>query len=301
MGWQQKENTLIPKFHCQAFIFARQSILMLIKNLLVVLGLFSFSVLGAQTQNSIELGGWLGGAYYFGDLRTRFDLSRPGPAGGVIFRYNFDSRINFKAGISFARVGADDADSDSAYERARNLSFRSNIWDFAAQLDFNFMPYVHGDKEKWHSPYLLLGLSLYHFNPKATLEGQDYVLRDFGTEGQRPGEEYGLYQPALVYGFGYKFDISTAWSINVELSNRLLYTDYIDDVSGVYPDLDVLEASRGSVARALSDRSGENNIFGFGETGKQRGNSRKNDSIHLLGISLLYNIGWLDCPDITPF
>ncbi len=269
-------------------------------------GTLAFVFIGSislmNAQNSIELGGWLGGAYYFGDLNSSFRLTDPGVAGGLIFRYNFDSRINLKTSINVARVSADDARSTNAYEQARNLSFSSTIWDFTTQMDFNFMPYIHGDKENWYTPYLLLGVSLYHFNPKAELNGSTYRLVDFGTEGQLPGEEYSLNQLALAYGFGYKFDINPSWSINIELSNRLLFTDYIDDVSGVYPDPDILESSRGPIAVQLSDRSRDDlNSFGLGEAGKQRGNSRKNDSLHYLGISLLYNISWLECPKITPF
>ncbi len=271
----------------------------IIYKLLVV---FIITVPNLSAQQSIELGGWLGASYYFGDLNSSFRLSDPNPAGGLIFRYNFDSRINLKSSLNFAQLSADDANSDNAFEQARNLSFSSFVWDFTNQLDFNFMPYIHGDREKWFTPYLLIGLSLYHVNPKAELNGESFALRDLGTEGQLLGEEYNLINLAIAYGFGYKFDINPKWSINIELSNRLLFTDYTDDVSGVYTDLDELEGLRGPIARQLSDRSiSELNTFGLGEPGKQRGNSRKNDSIHYLGISLMYHITWLECPKITPF
>ena len=265
-----------------------------------LLMLLTFS--GLKAQKSVELGGWLGASYYFGDLRSSFKLTDPGPAGGIIFRYNFDSRINLKTSLNIGYVQADDAQSNNPFEKARNLSFNSYIWDFTTQMDFNFMPYLHGDKEKWYTPYLLVGVSLYHFNPTTEFNGQSYALGNLGTEGQLPGEEYSLNQLGIAYGLGYKFDISPGWSINIELSNRILFTDYIDDVSGVYPDLDVLEGVRGPIARQLADRSiSELNTFGLGEPGKQRGNSRKNDSLHYLGISLMYHIGWLECPAITPF
>jgi len=176
------------------------------------------------------------------------------------------------------------------------------VYDFTGQIEFNVLPFEHGHEVHWFTPYALIVFSAFLHNPKAELDGTVYALSDFGTEGQTPGDEYGLTQFALAYGLGHKFDITPKWSINIELSNRLLFTDYIDDVSGVYPDLDELESLRGPTARALSDRSNDpENTFNLGVEGVQRGTSTRNDSYHLLQIGLLYYIGWRKCPDITPF
>ncbi|MDX1408722.1 MAG: hypothetical protein R3330_11330, partial [Saprospiraceae bacterium] len=50
---------------------------------------------GAFGQRGYEVGIWLGGAHYFGDLNTTYRLDRPGLAAGVIGRYNFNSRLSF--------------------------------------------------------------------------------------------------------------------------------------------------------------------------------------------------------------
>lgn len=264
--------------------------------------LFTSQISHAQNETGIEIGGWLGASYYFGDLNTGFSLSNPDYAGGLIFRYNMNSRINIKSSLNYGRFSYADADSDILFERTRNLSFHSNVWDLTGQLEFNFLPFEHGHREHWYTPYMFIGLSAFHFNPKAELNGVTYNLSDFGTEGQTPGDEYSLTQLALAYGVGYKFDITPKWSINIEISNRLLGTDYFDDVSGVYPDLDELESLRGPTSRQLSDRSiEEDNVFSLGEEGVQRGNSRRNDSYHFAQIGLLYYIGWRKCPAISTF
>lgn len=247
-------------------------------------------------QKSVEVGGWLGANYYFGDLNSSFNLTDPHPAGGLVLRYNMNSRVNYKTSINYGRFSATDVDSDNLFERNRNLSFKSNVFDWTNQIDFNFLPYEHGHDENWYTPYLFLGVSLYHFDPQADLSGETYRLQPLGTEGQLIGEEYSLYGLALAYGVGYKFDISTKWSINIELSNRLMFTDYFDDVSATYGDPFEISSSRGEVAGLLSDRSLTSATTDIGD---QRGNSRKNDSAHYLGISLLYNISWLSCPKIS--
>jgi len=261
--------------------------------------LFRPSDVQAQ-QDGWEAGFWLGTSYYFGDLNTSYNLGLPGPAGGIMARYNFNKRVCFKFSANYGQIRADDALSKNVYERARNLSFRSNVFDAALQFEFNFLPYDHGSEDEFFTPYVFGGLNAFTFNPQAEYEGVYYDLRELGTEGQFPGEEYFSFSGGILYGIGFKVDLSYEWSINIELGARQLFTDYIDDVSTVYPDMGDLERNRGEVAVALSDPSiiipgvTETKI---GEEGKQRGNASNNDSYVMLGVGLVYYFGDIRCPD----
>lgn len=197
---------------------------------------------------------------------------------------------------NYISVSADDANSSNSFEQARNLNFTSDVIDGTFQFEFNFLPYIHGSRDEFFTPYLFAGFSVYNFDPKTELNGETYKLRTFGTEGQFRGEEYYSIGGALTYGGGVKFDLSYRWSINIELSSRKLFTDYIDDVSGNFPDFDDLEALRGEVAVQLSDRSITSEGTQIGAQGRQRGNGRQNDNYTTLGISLLYYFGSLPCP-----
>jgi hypothetical protein len=256
--------------------------------------------LAQYAQKGWELGAWAGLSHYFGDLNTSFDLSRPGIAGGLSGRYIFNPRISVGFNANYGRISADDARSKNEFERARNLNFRSNLFEISSQLEFNFLKYVHGDRDYPFSPYLFGGISAFGFNPVTELDGVRYSLRDYGTEGQFFGDEYSLFQLGLVYGMGVKFDINTDWSINIELSARRLFTDYLDDVSGRYPDKDELFSLRGPVAVQLSDRSLAENreLFNIGQAGRQRGNSRDNDSFSFFRVGVMYYFGYLPCPEI---
>ena len=121
-----------------------------------------------------------------------------------------------------------------------------------------------------------------------------------GTEGQFKGDEYYTVQGAITYGIGFKIDLSYEWSLNFELSARRAFTDYVDDVSTVYPDMDDLEALRGPIAVQLADRSmvGDNEIR-IGQPGRQRGNKNNNDSYAMLGVGLVYYFGDIRCPPYT--
>lgn len=269
-----------------------------------LLMVFMGMILGQiSAQKGWEIGGWAGVAYYFGDLNTNFDLSRPGPALGAAARYNFNSRLSLGMSANYGRVSGTDENSANDFERARNLNFTSNVFDLSFNLEFNFLNYVHGSRDFPFTPYVFAGASVFSYNPMTQFEGEWVNLRDQGTEGQFLGEEYFLIQPALNYGLGFKVDLNADWSLNFVISARKLFTDYLDDVSTVYPDKDELFSLRGATAVALADRSTleDREQYRIGQAGVQRGNSRDTDSYNFIQVGAMYYFANLPCPEITPF
>ncbi len=254
----------------------------------------------AIAQRGWELGAWAGVSHYFGDLNTSFELTHPGIAGGLIGRFNFNDRLCMKMGLNYGTLQADDANSKNPFEKQRNLSFKSPIADGIMQFEFNFLPFIHGSKNQYFSPYVFGGINVFYFNPKAFYNDKWVALRGLGTEGQFKGEEYYSVQGALAYGVGLKWSLTEVLSINLELSSRRLFTDYLDDVSTVYPNMRDLFNARGATAVALSDRSLPNaEGVKLGQAGRQRGNSRTWDMYTFFGVGVLYYFGDLKCPPIS--
>ena len=268
------------------------------KNLLLTI--FTITCISSFAQQGWEVGGTVGISSYLGDLNTSYRVDHPGLAARLFARYNFNTRMCLKFAASYAHVAASDKDSKNTFEQLRNLDFKSNIFEGAAELEFNFMPYKHGSNDDFFTPYMLVGFSTYKFNPTTEYKGETYSLNELGTEGQFLGEEYNTLQVGLCYGIGIKLDLSYEWSLNVELSSRYLFTDYLDDVSTVYPDAKAVRALHGDIAAALVDRSVELGIDpAIGEKGRQRGNSKDNDSYQMLTIGIAYYFGQIRCPKIT--
>ncbi|MEL6537458.1 MAG: hypothetical protein AAFQ98_18700, partial [Bacteroidota bacterium] len=94
----------------------------------------------------------------------------------------------------------------------------------------------------------------------------DWVpLRPLRTEGQGIVEgrnPYSLVQGALIGGLGVRYRLADYLDLSFDINIRYLFTDYIDDVSGNYVDLGLLESP---LARVMSDRSLEN-LEEFGGT-----------------------------------
>ena len=269
------------------------------KRLLFLLSTVLFTQ-NLTAQRGWEIGAWAGVSHYFGDLNTKPDLSHPGFAGGAMFRFNFNERLCVKFSANYGTIGADDKNSTNPFELSRNLNFRSNIFDGAGQFEFNFLPYNYFDRTQHFTPYLFGGLCVYNFNPQGKLNNTWYDLRPLGTEGQFKGEEYYTTQLGIVYGGGFKIALDEVWSINIELSMRLLANDYLDDVSKTYPNINDLRKTRGDIALQLSDPS----IPGadgkkIGTFGRQRGDSQSNDMYTFFGVGLLYYFGDLRCPPVN--
>lgn len=267
------------------------------QSLLVALCVLSFFTIKAQ---NFELGTWVGGANYFGDLNDNASFNMIRPAGGVFLRNNFNTRWVLKSSISFGQVAFDDKKSNNAFNRQRNLQFRSNVGEIAVMMELNFLEFNKQKKQQWFSPYFTVGFAAFYFNPQAEYNGKWYYLQPLGTEGQTDPsysgiKKYRLVNFAIPVGGGFKFSINRNWNIGVFGDLRVTFTDYLDDVSGVYPSpLSLPQGSQG-LAYALSDRSGEVGES-IGEPGKQRGTSTKNDFYLFTGISVSYTFFRLKCP-----
>ena len=247
----------------------------------------------AFAQKGQEVGGWVGLSHYFGDLNPNYGLGMPGLAGGLIARQNFNERLCLVAGVNYARVRGDDAKSVNTVEKTRNLSFKSNVFDATLGMEFNFFSYFHGDKRYFYTPYASLGIVVAKFNPTAELNGTKYNLRDFNTES---ADQYATVSPGIAFGIGFKWDLNYRWSFNVGINARRLSTDYLDDVSTVYPNLNTLPGGPTGISAQLSDRSG---VEGFATPGKQRGNSMNDDTYAVIHISMVRFFTQLECPKVS--
>ena len=265
----------------------------------ILIILFFISGIQAYSQKGYEVGILGGVSFYVGDINPNYSIKTPGPTVGLIGRYNFNTRTSLRIDLAAGRLIGKDNLSENPFQQARNLSFRTDYMDTSLDLEFNFFNYVHGSRNQNFTPYVFGGLAFTYYNPKAELNDNWYALRKLGTEGQVAGDEYAQISPALSYGIGFKMDINYEWSVNIEMSARQMYSDYLDDVSTTYPDMDELLMVRGPIAPLLSDRSAELGIEPIGTEGRQRGVSGDKDSYYSFRVGIVYYIGLLQCPAIS--
>jgi len=132
-----------------------------------------------------EFGISAGAAHYFGDLNTNAKVNRPKPAMGIFFRKQFTTYVGMRVAAHFAQLGYSDVyNTKNEYQRRRNLSFNTNIWELSLQGDFNFFKFIPGDPYHAFTPYITLGAGIASYDPYTYYQGQKVYLRPLGTEGQ---------------------------------------------------------------------------------------------------------------------
>lgn len=267
--------------------------------LLVMLMAFNANAQTYEYVQKGEFGITAGLAHYFGDLNTRAGINRPKPAVGAFFRKAFGNYVGLRISAHFLQLGYSDTYSKNDFQKTRNLSFNSNVWEIALQGDFNFFKFVPGDPYHSFTPYITLGVGAFTFDPYAYLNGKKEFLRPLGTEGQLIGyngrKPYNTLAISIPLGVGIKYNINDRMNFSIEVAHRFTTTDYLDDVSTTYVGAGRFAPL--SSAGLLQDRSYEidpDNIIGV--EGRQRGWSKQRDQYIIAEIGLTYNISRYKCP-----
>lgn len=256
-----------------------------------------FLLLPMVGMSQMELGARFGLATYMGDLANRFVPSESHPSAGLMVRFNLNAKWKSRISATYGKVSAFDLDNNP--ETSSNLSFESSIVELALEMEYDFLPFLPGSPNLTFTPYIFGGVAGFKFNPQAEYQGSLLQLQPVGTEGQTiPGSNlspYSLYNISFPFGLGFKKSVSDGIIFGIELGFRPTLTDYLDDVSGNYPDFtELAQTEYGSVAVQLSDRRPEAQL-GAATTGSLRGNPNNRDWYGFLLFSLTKRLGSSPC------
>jgi Domain of unknown function (DUF6089) len=270
-------------------------------------------------RNEICFG--LGTSNFLGELGGRnkigsnfiwdYEISQNRPCLRFDYRYRTSRTTVAKVSVNYGILAGNDKLTKEPFRQNRNLHFKSNIVEFSAQFELTMA--TSKAKHKYSLPgvkqggkggsfYGFAGAGIGFFNPKANVDGEWIPLQPIGTEGQFLSggpAPYKKYSIVLPMGFGYRKTLDGNWSVSIELSYRKTFSDYIDDVSGVYFDNALILEKQGKTDAYLADPS-----FGFVElednrvvinpeqtfTGAQRGDSSDLDSYMFLNVNAFYKI-----------
>lgn len=221
----------------------------------------------AQLPKNKEVGLMVGYSYYSGDLNPEGHLNFPfyHLALSGYLRKNYNPRVSTRYMFMYGKVSGDDAYFNNTFQNRRNLNFESVIGELSGTVEFNFFKFsAVKQKSNIGTPYIFVGLSAFYFDPKANFGGTMLSLQAQGSEGKK----YMKVSGAIPFGFGFKARFSDRLSMGIEYGMRKTMTDYIDNVSTIYP-----------------------------KNGFQRGNSKQMDWFQFMGVSLSFRIGrkFTDC------
>ncbi|MEO6219193.1 MAG: DUF6089 family protein, partial [Ginsengibacter sp.] len=246
-----------------------------------------------------EIGVTAGVAHYFGDINNRAAFNRPKVALGIFLRKQFGNYTALRVAAHYAQLGYSDQYSENDYQRSRNLSFNTNIFEFALRGDFNFFKFDPTDPLHAFTPYATLGVGIFSYDPYAFYNGEKYYLRPLNTEGEtfyQGRKAYGSMAVCIPIGFGVKYAVTDRINISFEIAHRFTTTDYIDDVSKTYVGIDKFSSqNQPSIAAILQDRSFELGTP-IGIEGRQRGFSKQKDQYAIAEFGISFNLISYRCP-----
>ena len=90
--------------------------------------------------------------------------------------------------------------TNNEFQKRRNLSFNTNVFEIALQGDFNFFKFVPGDPYHRFTPYVTLGVGVFSYDPYAYYRGQKVSL--FVVGNGRTGQ-CGLSRPEALQQYGH--------------------------------------------------------------------------------------------------
>lgn len=273
----------------------------------LLLSLFALAAIDASAQfryGYFKVGVSAGPTHYLGDLDDDLTFKFTRPGFGISGSYRFNPFMTARLGFYQGWMSATDEVSNNGARNRRNLSFRSPITEGSFTVSFDFLPTDRQyNYRPLYTPYVFGGVALFQFNPQAQLNGQWYDLQPLGTEGQFLPDPNGVYpepyrltQFAIPLGAGVRFAIAKKFDLEIETGFRKTFTDYLDDVSGRYPDIEALRAQN-PVAALLSDRidlvtypQGAAAVNGI------RGDRTQQDWYIYTNVRLSFILDWVKCP-----
>ena len=228
--------------------------------------IFCSLAISSSAQYTTDFGVNLGGANYVGDVGGKqsgpqpwlldMNLSQTRYSFGGFYRYNFTKNIAAKLSVNYARIAGADSLSGIVTQRARNLSFRTDIIEANITAEYYFFTMNNisraSNSRIDFGSYVFAGGGVALFYPYAQLDNKWYSLRPLQTEGV--DNAYDEMTVIVPLGAGAHFTFNKKLRIGVELGYRFTFTDYLDDISTRYApesDLPFVESV------ALANRSAE--------------------------------------------
>ncbi|MBN2746026.1 MAG: outer membrane beta-barrel protein [Bacteroidales bacterium] len=274
----------------------------------------------SSTAQRHEFGLFLGGNYYLGDLVDQHFFGQIGPSFGLMYRYDFNRRISARIAAHYGTIYGDSKNNRKSLQY-KNLDFFSPLFDLDMGIEINFLEFDPDSRGRRFTPFVYGGFSIFRFNPQTEYMGKIYELQPLGTEGQgttnQPDRKsYKLTSASIPFGFGFKWAVSKRLNIGIEWGMRKTFTDYLDDVSTTYPNIELLAAENSPLAAVLSVRMYEDMAKEFGlniamgangmpaspadyalymemiknASNGQRGNSENMDWYSIFGVTFTFKI-----------
>lgn len=185
------------------------------KHFIAILLLFiSPFIASSQTY---EIGAFIGGANYIGDVGKTDYISPNTTAFGALFKWNRSARHSFRGSIMRATIEGNDKDSDDVRRRQRGYSFKNSVTEISVGLEFTFWDFSMYSGKHASTPYLYTGLTYFWYDALNKRTDNDLIVKYDGAASA-----------AIPMVVGYKSSIGGNLVLALEIGARYTFTDDLD-------------------------------------------------------------------------
>lgn len=178
----------------------------------LLLCFFPFITLNAQIN---EIGVFLGGSNFVGDVGNTTYIAPEKLAFGILYKWNKSPRHAYRFSYTQSTVAGNDLDSKETGRNKRGYSFENTVKELSAGLEFNFFDFNLHDYHPKITPYLYSGLSYFMYDQLYITGGQTKKDKSSGSF-------------AIPITLGIKSNIAPHFVLGVEVGARYTFTDDID-------------------------------------------------------------------------
>jgi hypothetical protein len=194
-----------------------------------------------------EIGVFIGGSNYVGDIGPTTFINPNDIIGGLFYKRNLNDRIALRGGVSYGNLYSyDRLPGSSNYRRSRGYNFKNKFADFNIGFEFNFKEFDIEDESKQYTLYIHSGLSYFlnKFNKDNYLRT---VVTPPGTLTPLPD----VNDFSLPISVGLKFKpLEKRFTFGFEISAHYSFTD---DLDGSDKIIEQSNPSLGSFGGSLSN------------------------------------------------
>jgi len=177
---------------------------MMKKLIIVYMFLLSSGIAFSQIN---ELGIFLGGSNYIGDIgRTSYIFPNSFAVGGI-YKWNMHPHYSIRGTYTYTNLSADDKSSNNSFRNSRGLSFSNTIHELAGGIEYNFFKYNLSKIGHTQTPYIIV----------------EVAVTNYGTIDN--GRTFNF---TIPFGLGYKTRLAPNIGIAIETSFRYTFKDDID-------------------------------------------------------------------------
>jgi opacity protein-like surface antigen len=212
-----------------------------------------FAIPFCSNSQNLHLSAKFGLGGYNGELKPKTGFGQTKIGWSIGARYDLGEHLIARSYLNFGKLQATDAKQKTTATQQRNLDFTAKLREFELGIQYS----IFSLNEKWWTPYVFVGGSIFTAKPYTILNGQKVFLQPLSTEGQgfTPGKKtYKTTSFAIPIGFGAEYALGEDVRVGIEFSYHKTFTDYIDDVSTSYVDAASLLSNKGALAVAAAYR-----------------------------------------------